>query len=161
MMSQIHTSAATCLTSSAIFNSDSLLVFFGGWRAAAVPSASVLKTSGPDWLASPVPKCPWARHWIPVSCESAAPDLTPCSDLPALKQKAQAASIALLFFTILITQRRNFICARCSPSGGQCTGSALELPLENGVSSVYSRTLHLVSGKGNEPVSLENPTFFV
>lgn len=78
-MSQTHTSVVTCWTSSAIFNSDSLLGCFGGRRAAAVPSASPLKTSGlrPDWLASPVLKCPWARHWIPVSCESAAPDLTP------------------------------------------------------------------------------------
>lgn len=128
MMSQIHTSAVTCLANFSIFKSDSRLSFLGDRQAAAVPSALLHKTAGlrPHWLASPVLKCPWARHWIPVSCESAAPDLTPCSDLPALKQKAQAASIALLFFTILITQRRNFICACCSPSGGQCTGSALE-----------------------------------
>lgn len=107
-------------------------------------------------------KCPWARHWIPVSCESAAPELTLCSDLPVLQEQIAQSTSITFFFTILITQRKNFMLVHCFPSGGQCCrvnfGTA---PLENsrGFIGLFKDTPS-TARKRSEPVNLENPFWF-
>lgn len=89
-----------------------------------------------------MPKCPWARHWIPVSCESAAPDLTLCSDLRGLKlrkqqqqqqQKKPRMHLSAFFSHHIDHPKEEFhVCLLLSIRRSVCGVSFGTVPLDNG-----------------------------
>lgn len=142
-MSQTHTSVMACLTSSSIFNSENQFQFL----IMHFPRPTNQPTNQPvasTWLFEKNELRPDLRRPCPSVLEQDTGSLSavrvllltwPCvltsvdwslENNSNSNKKSPGCIYRPSFPTILITQRRNFMCACCSPSGGQCAGSALE-----------------------------------